>query len=562
MCKTRIIQAGLTAAILLCFVQGCRPGAEQARKQAIEGIDGEKIRAHVKYLSSDELEGRGMGQKGGELAAEYLADQFKSYGLRPAGDGGTFFQDVPMVGVKTLPDSEFEFVPAKGKPLVLKYREDLVANNEMQAESVRIDAPIVFVGFGINAPEYGWNDYKEADLKGKVALLFVNEPPSDDPKFFKGPALTYYGRWTYKFEETARRGAVATLIIHRTDLASYDWSVVRNSWGTEKSFLKLEGTPKLESASWISLATAGKLAAMAGLDVDKMYADALKKEFQPVPLNVRFKAHLVSQLRPFSSKNVLAQLAGSDSNLQQQAVIYTAHYDHFGIDPSLAAADKIYNGAADNATGCGILLEMARAWSTVPGNGRPKRSILFAAVTGEEQGLLGSEFLGKHPPVPAGNITLDLNYDMLMPLGDVEETEVSGAERTDFYLTVEDAAKKAGLGIRPDPHPNAGHYYRSDHFSLARVGIPAFSISQGLKFQGHDAAWGEAQAKDFTEHRYHQTSDEFQPNWTFTGLARMTRFGFALGWQAASQPNLVQWQPGDEFEAARKKSQEPASRNK
>src|SRR5262249_7953504 len=277
-------------------------------------------------------------QKGGELAAQYLGDQLKSYGLTPAGDNGTVFQDVPMVGVKTLPATKFELVPEKGKPLVLKYLDEFVANNETQTEKADIDAPIVFVGFGIDAPEYDWHDYKDADLKGKVALLFVNEPPSDDVKFFKGPALTYYGRWTYKFEETARRGAVATLIIHRTDLASYDWSVVRNSWGTEKSFLKLDGTPKLQSASWITLDTAKELAALAPLDVDKMYPNAQKRHFKPVPLNVRLKAHIASQLRPFNSKNVVAELPGSDATLKQQAVLYTAHYDHFGIDPTLPAA--------------------------------------------------------------------------------------------------------------------------------------------------------------------------------------------------------------------------------
>jgi len=520
-------------------------GALAAQKPKFEA---QRIRDHVKYLASDELEGRGMGQKGGELAAQYFAKQFAKYGLQPAGDGGTFFQLVPMVGVKTTGETTLELAPKMGEAVPLKLLDDVVTTNETQTKTVEIDAPIVFVGYGIKAPEYQWDDYKGYDLKGKVALLFVNEPVSDDPKFFKAKALTYYGRWTYKFEETARRGAVATLIIHRTDLASYGWSVVRNSWGTEKSFLKLDGTPKLQAASWITTEVAGKLAAMNGTTVEKMFEQAQSREFKPVELPVRLKAHVVSELRPFDSKNVVAKLPGTGAKLKDEAILYTAHYDHFGIDPTLTAADKIYNGAADNATGCGILLEMARVWAN---STAPKRSILFAAVTGEEQGLLGSEFLGKHPPVPAGKISLDLNYDMLLPIGEPEETEVSGAERTDFYGMVEATAKEMKLGIRPDAHPEAGHYYRSDHFSLARVGIPSFSISQGMKFRGHNSAWGEAQAKDFVDQHYHQTSDEFRDDWDFAGLRKMAEFGFALGRKAANQPALVEWQKGDEFEAAR-----------
>jgi Zn-dependent M28 family amino/carboxypeptidase len=380
----------------------------------------------------------------------------------------------------------------------------------------------------------------------------VNEPTSDDPKFFKGKALTYYGRWTYKFEETARHGAVATLIIHRTDLASYGWQVVRNSWGTEKSHLRRDATPKLQAASWIQLDVAKKLATMSGQDIDHMFQQAQSRDFKPIELPVRLQARVASQLHPFVGKNVIAKLSGSDPRRADQAVLYTAHYDHLGTNPNMTG-DNIYNGAIDNATGCAILLELARAWSLArPG---PPRSILFASVTAEEQGLLGSEYLGKHSPVPPGKIALDLNYDALPPIGDPEETEVSGAERTTFYPVVESTAKEFGLVIRPDSRPEAGHYYRSDHFSLARVGVPAFSINEGLKYQGHDAAWGEAQAQDYVDHRYHQPSDEYRPEMDFAGLAKMARFGFALGQKAATAPHLYGWQPGDEFEAARKRSE-------
>ncbi len=474
-------------------------GKTSAAEAPLPMVDKEKIRAHVKYLSSDELEGRGTGQRGGDMAADYIGKQFASYGLKPAGDKGTFFQEVPMVGVKTLADTTFKFVEASGKSFEAKNLTDFVTNNESQAETADIDAPIVFVGYGIKAPEYDWDDYKTVDLHGKVAMLFVNEPSSDDPDFFKGKALTYYGRWTYKFEETARRGAVATLIIHRTDLASYGWDVVRNSWGTERSYLKRDETPKLQAASWIQVDVAKRTMGLVGLDLDKLFQRAQMKDFKPLQLPIRLKAHVASQLKPFVSRNVLAMLPGTDAVLGKEAVLYTAHYDHLGIDPSLPG-DKIYNGANDNATGCAILLELARVWAAMPVAG--PRSILFASVTAEEQGLLGSEYLGKHSPVPPGKIMVDLNFDDVPPLGAPEEVEVSGAERTTFYPVVQVTAQDFRLAIRPDPRPEAGHYYRSDHFSLARVGVPSFSINEGIKYAGHPPEWGDEHAKDFTAHRF------------------------------------------------------------
>ena len=542
----------------VCVLEMTERAAAQGKKAATPAappiIDKDRIREHVKYLSSDEMEGRGTGQRGGDLAADYIAKQFASYGLKPAGDNGTFYQNVPMVGVGTLPETKFSFSEDGGKSFEAKNLTDFVTNNESQTETADIDAPIVFVGFGIKAPEYDWDDYKTVDLHGKVALLFVNEPSSDDPDFFKGKAMTYYGRWTYKFEETARRGAVATLIIHRTDLASYGWEVVRNSWGTERSYLKRDDTPKLQAASWIQLEVARRVVGLVGLDLDKMFQRAQMKDFKPLQLPVRLKAHVASKLRPFVSRNVLAMLPGAEPVLGKEAVLYTAHYDHLGIDPNLPD-DKIYNGANDNATGCAILLELARVWAATPV--APQRSILFASVTAEEQGLLGSEYLGKHSPVPPGKICVDLNFDDVPPLGTPEEVEVSGAERTTFYPVVQAAAKDFGLAIRPDPRPEAGHYYRSDHFSLARAGVPSFSINEGIKFVGHPAEWGEAQAKDYTEHRYHQPSDEYKPEMDFTGDAVIARFGFVLGFSAATLPQLAGWVPGDEFEQARKQSQTP-----
>ena len=518
---------------------------------ALETIDPEHIRWHVRYLSHDLLEGRGTGQRGGDIAAEYMATQFAEYGLKPAADNGSYLQKVPLVGITTLPETQFTLSPKQGGAMHLKLLDEYVASDQTQQSQSDVEAEIVFVGYGIEAPEYNWDDYKDVDVRGKVLLMLVNEPPSDDPKFFKGKALTYYGRWTYKYEEAARKGAVGVILVHKEDMASYPWEVVRNSNSGEKSYLKLEG-PALKVASWVQLDVAKKLASASGMDLDKMMAEARTREFHPVSLGAKLKARMVSKVRNFESNNVLAILPGSNRKLSDEAVMFTAHYDHLGVRADMAG-DNIYNGAADNATGCGILLELARAFSVA--KARPGRSVIFAAVTAEEQGLLGSEYLGKHPPIPAGKMALDLNYDDVQPIGAPEEVEVSGAERTTFYPWVQATAKEFRLTIRPDARPEAGHFYRSDHFSLARVGIPSFSINQGMKFKGHDEAWGLAQDKEYVEKHYHQPSDEYHPEMNFVGDAAMARFGFALGWEAASLSKLIGWQKGDEFEAARVKNQ-------
>lgn len=519
---------------------------------AMEKIRPENIGQHTRFLSHDLLEGRGTGQRGGDLAAEYIATQFALYGLKPAGDNGTYMQKVPLVGITPGPDTRFALVPKKGQPLDLKPLDEYVAYNETQQPESDVDADLVYVGYGIEAPEFNWDDYKGVDVKGKVLLMLVNEPPSDDPKFFNGKALTYYGRWMYKYEEAARKGAVGAILIHRTDMASYGWDVVRNSNSGEKDYLEIGKTPKLKAAAWIHLDVARKLAVAAGLELDKMMADAQSRTFKPVPLPVSLSAHMTSKIRPFSSSNVIAVLPGSDKNLKEEGILYTAHYDHFGIRPDMKG-DNIFNGAMDNATGCAILLEIARVYGEAAQ--RPRRSIYFSSVTAEEQGLLGSEYLGKHPPIPAGKISLDLNYDDVMPLGAPEQVEVSGAERTTFYPSVQATAADFRFAIRPDARPEAGHYYRSDHFSLARVGIPAFSINQGVKFKGHDEAWGLAQLQDYTDHHYHQPSDEYKPGMDWTSGAAMARFGFALGFEAANQQRQVGWKKGDEFEKARLASQ-------
>ena len=394
-----------------------------------------------------------------------------------------------------------------------------------------------------------WNDYQGVDVKGKILLVIVNEPPSNDDQFFQGKALTYYGRWTYKYEEGVRRGAAGVLVIHRTDLASYGWEVVRNSQSTEVSYLRNDPLSALQAASWIQLDVARKLFAAAGMNADQMIEAAGKRGFKAVELPVRLKAHIVSQVRDYESDNVIAMVPGTDSQPGGN-VLYTAHYDHLGIDPTLPG-DKIYNGAADNATGCGILLEMVRAYATA--KIAPPRNVYFASVTAEEQGLLGSKYLGIHPPEPIRDLSLDLNFDELLPIGVPTSVVVQGAERTSFYPVVEKTAAAFNLQIQPDNNPMAGTYYRSDHFSLARVGVPAFSIEEGSLFAGHPADWGKQQKEEYNSQRYHRPTDEYRRDMDFRADAKLAQFGFLLGWQALSSPPVT-WKPGDEFEAARKRS--------
>ena len=554
----------LAAALTVIMVSGAWAAPDPAVQlgfppnaaAAMQSIDPERIRAHVRFLADDLLEGRGTGARGGDIAARYIAAQFALDGLKPAGDDGTYLQAVNFTGVQTQASTTASLQPSKsaasqGAAIELKLGDDYVIGNQTQTDNVDVDAPIVFVGYGIEAPEYRWDDFKGVDVKGKVVLVIVNEPPSKDPKFFNGEAMTYYGRWMYKFEEAARKGALGALIIHRTDLASYGWNVVRSSWSNEQVYLADDREPKLAAASWIQLDVARELFAASGLKLDDMIALAGTRRFRARELPMRFKAHIESRVRRFKSYNVLGMLPGTDEGPAAGAVVYTAHYDHLGINLSLSG-DNIYNGAVDNGTGCGMLMELAHAFGTSAA--RPPHPVLFASVTAEEKGLLGSEYLGKHLPIPAAKIALDLNFDAIPPIGMPEEVNVTGAERTTFYPVVEKTAQAFGYAIRPDAEPGAGHYYRSDHFSFARVGVPSFSINTALKFSGHPPEWGKAQRDDYTAKRYHQPSDEYTPDMDFSSNAALAKFGFALGWQALTAKQTVGWVPGDEFEAKRLES--------
>lgn len=534
--------------------------------RAETAVSPDRIRETDRFLSSDLFEGRYPGLRGGELAAEYIADQFAQAGLYPAGDNGGYLQEVNFVGMRVNPvETNFTVTYAPGatpkngaapKVLSLQFGNDYTVSNQTLTPRVTFNVPVVFVGYGITAPEFGWDDYAGVDVKGKVVMCIVGDPPSTDPKFFGGPALTYYGRWTYKFEQAARMGAVGALIIHRTDLASYGWTVVQNSNTSEKTYLRDDRNARLKAASWIQLDVARKMFAMSGLTLEAEFNAAGQRGFKAVPLPIQLQAEVTSTVRPFQSPNVVAKLPGENGSEHKpdQAVIYTAHYDHLGMVPG-KSGDNIYNGAADNGTGVAMVLEMARTWKAAVDNGLVlPHSVFFSTVTAEEQGLLGSEYLGQHPPVPASQIAMDINFDMLLPIGVQREVNVNGAQRTSFYPNVQNTAKRFDLALVPDPRPEAGSYYRSDHFSLSRVGIPAFSVDAGTLYEGHDAAWGAAQEKAFNDNNYHNFSDEFDPKWDFRGDAKLVRFGMDLGWQVISAPGTVRWNRGDEFEAARKAS--------
>ena len=547
----RILSAAAIAVLSLTQVpahaQTALPPAITAAQAAVSATS---IRAYDKYLSDDLLEGRYPGQRGGELAAKYIASQMESYGLKPGGDNGTFFQQVDFTSVKADPlKTTFTLIPKTGAPMHLKFADDFVVFNEKLTPATTLNAPIVWVGYGITAPEFQWDDFAGIDVRGKVILCLVNDPPSDDPAFFGGKSLTYYGRWTYKFEQAARKGAVGALIIHRTDLASYGWDVVRNSNSAEKTFLAHDANPHVQAASWIQLDVAKQIFATSGTTFEAEFAAAGARGFKARELPMRLDATVISTVRNFQSPNVIGVLPGVTAG-PDQAVIYTAHYDHLGMKADgKPGEDNIFNGAGDNGTGTAMILEMARAIATA--KVVPPHSMIFAAVTAEEQGLLGSAYLAQHPPVPIGQMNLDLNFDEILPFGQGNELHAGGSQRTTFYPTLEAAAKRFGYSVPPPRPDTSGGYYRSDHFSFAHAGVPAFSVNQGGVFAGHDEAWSRLQGANYNKNDYHNVSDNFRPEWDFTGNATLCRLGIELGWASLTAAPIA-WKSGDEFEAARK----------
>ncbi|MBA4190520.1 MAG: peptidase M28 [Planctomycetaceae bacterium] len=511
-------------------------------------ISAERIKADVAYLASDRLEGRGPGTRGEELTTDYLASAFKKAGLTPIGAGGTYLQPVPLLRVFTNPKSTLQAQKGDEK-LDILCDEEFSGMSHTQSELEEFDAEAIFVGHGITAPEFDWDDYRGMDVKGKVVVLFTNEPPSTDPKFFGGTSLTYYGRWTYKFEEATRRGAKACFIIHTSETAGYPYSVVRPLDGAQ---LKREADrPALAFAGWLSQKAGERLLGLSGRTVAAALKQADTKGFKAYSLGVNLKGNIATRIEKIASNNVVGMVEGSDPKLNSEIVVFTAHWDHLGVGRGVLG-DTIYNGAADNATGCALLLELARAWSAQ--SPKPKRSAVFLAVTAEEKGLLGSKYYSQNPLVPLGKTAINLNFDMILPIGVPESIVVTGADRTTAWPTVKGQAEKHKLEIEADKRAHLGVFYRSDHFSMARAGVPAFSVGAGDKIKGKPADFARKAYQEFNDNAYHTPQDEVKPDWDYSGFVVLARFAFDIAREVADVDQLPTWNAGDEFKPAREKS--------
>jgi len=541
---------------VLSGFSGCSRGPS-APAAALSSFTGDRILSHIRTLSSDEFEGRGPGSKGEQLTIKYLEDQYRAAGLEPGNPDGTYLQSVPLVGI--TPDKSMKFTLAgHGRTIEPKFEDDFVAWSKRVTETSSIDADMIFVGYGVQAPEFQWDDFKGLDVKGKVLVILINDPPVPDPadsskldpKTFGGTAMTYYGRWTYKFEKAAQLGAAGAVIIHQTDRAGYPWEVVRNSWsGTQFDLATPDkNMGRLAVESWITSDFATKLFHAAGQDLDKLIALAATRDFKPVPLGIHANLTIHNALRTLDSHNVIAKLTGSDPDLKNTYVIYTAHWDHFGIGPEVNG-DKIYHGALDNASGTAALLEMARAYKALATP--PRRSILFLSVTGEEQGLLGSEYYAEHPLYPLARTAVDINMDGMNVHGLTRDIVQIGRVVSTLDDVIDAVAKEQGRIVKSDPEPEKGFYYRSDHFEFAKNGVPAFDPDEGVDFIGKPDGWGLEQRRKYTADRYHKPADKIQPDWDMSGAVQDSQLFFLVGYQVANDPHMPEWRPGAEFKAAR-----------
>ena len=545
----------ITTLLLICLVGlSLAFGQEQSKL-----FDASKIRERVIRLSADDFEGRGPGTAGGRRATQYIAEELKAAGVKP-GNKKSYFQNVKLVGVKADPSTSLQIANGSGKASSYKIGNDFVATTSAQAADVSIDSELVFVGYGIDAPLYNWNDYSgpPENYKDKVLMIMVNDPPATDtePNLFGGKALTYYGRWTYKYEEAAKRGAAGVILIHTTESAGYGWNVVRTSngnWRYEIARAPNDSTPFLKIKSWATNDAAAKILKNTGLDLDELRAKARLRGFRPINTGLKIKLDLKSEMTAFDSPNVVGIVEGSNKRLKNEFVIYTAHWDHLGIGEADAKADKIYNGAYDNASGVASVLSIAEALAKMPTKERPRRSSLFLFTTAEEQGLLGAEYYSQNPIVPLLKTAGNVNIDGVNFFGKVSDFSALGAERSTIEPVVAEVARERNMTLGGDMHPEQGFFFRSDHFPFAKVGVPAVSLRHGDDFL--TPLTGEALNffRDYTAKFYHQPSDEYKDWWDTGAMIQNTELGLAIGLKLANLPSMPRFKETDEFAAADKK---------
>ncbi len=526
-------------------------------KAAGEVITAQSLLEGIKVLSSDAFEGRSPGTEGETKTVAYLTEQFKALGLKPGNPDGTYIQKVPLAGITSKPQVD---VTVKGRKLALTNLKDFVAATVRYSPVVDVkDSEIVFVGYGVVAPEYGWDDYKGLDVKGKTILMLVNDPQIPDPadpgklddKMFRGNAMTYYGRWTYKYEIAAEKGAAAAVIIHETPTAGYPFEVVSGSWGRENFDIQRpdNNMGRVAVQSWITFDKAAELCKMAGLDLAALKKAALQKNFRPVTLaGAKAQFHLENTLRKTDSQNVIAKLEGSDAGSNGEYIIYTAHWDHLGKDDSLPG-DKIFNGAADNASGTAGLLEIAKAYTKL--SPAPKRSILFLSVTGEERGLLGAKYYGENPLYPLNKTLADINMDELNTVGKSRDMQIIGLGNSTLDDVTVEVLKSQGRVVTGDTEPQKGFYYRSDHFEFAKQGVPALDPNAGVDIIGKPAGYGQKMKDEFDAQDYHKVSDEVKPFWDLGGAVDDLRVLFEVGYKVSQSTTYPQWKTGTEFKAKR-----------
>ncbi len=516
---------------------------------ALEAITIAGLTTSIEVLAHDSLEGRAPGTTGEDRTIRFLTNEFERLGLVP-GNGDSWTQDVPLVAITPNSDMVLE-ISGDEESETLTYRTDFVATTERVVDAIGLDdSEIVFVGYGIVAPEYGWNDYEGLDAAGKTVVILVNDPgyATGDPALFTGRTMTYYGRWTYKYEEAARQGAAGALIVHRTGPAGYPWGVVENGWSGPQFGLEDAGNdPKLKVGGWITEEQARAMFARAGLTLDEMDRSALSPAFKPVALGLSASVEIRNTIARSSSRNFLAVLPGAGR--PDEFVIYTAHYDHFGIDSTTAGDDKIFNGARDNASGTAGLLEVARAFVAAPQ--RSARSVMFLAVTAEEQGLLGSKFYASHPVIPLNRTAANINMDGLITWGTTHDITVVGLGNSELDDYVEAAAAAQGRVVRPDAEPEKGFYYRSDHFEFAKKGVPALYTHVGIDLVDGGEERGRAELDEWTTERYHKPNDEYDETWDLAGAVQDLQLFFTVGWWIANEDSWPNWREGNEFRAAR-----------